>query len=169
MAKLTEENFEHESIRGAIKDWTHKEQVALGLFCAIKSICSYNGLSCAPLASIECVKKWLENPTEENMLNCKEAAADAISAAVSSYSDYAARDAVLRRYGHTKLEMENVKRYREAEAAYVAAYASKAVCNDHTNIYTAYAAYNAYIPGRLSGLQIINYINNINNLNYQGE
>ena len=45
MAKLTEENFNRENIMAATKDWSDKEQVELGLFCAELVLPHYTGLS----------------------------------------------------------------------------------------------------------------------------
>ncbi len=133
MAKLTEENFKRENIEEAIKDWTHKEQVELGLFCAELVLPYYSGLSPAPQSAINAVKKWLLDTSKSNADACDDLYVDTWAAA--AYPAHYTVAAV-----HTASNADNI---------------------DSVSSWTASAAWAAEVKvNEEEKHQIINYINN---------
>jgi hypothetical protein len=81
------------TLKDKLKDFSHLDQVKFALFCA-KQVAHLNSDPCIK-AALSAAEAWVEDPSEDNRLKCKEAAAAADAAYWTTAADaaYAAADA----------------------------------------------------------------------------
>jgi hypothetical protein len=70
------------TLQDKLKDFSHLDQVKFALFCA-KQVVHLNSDPCVK-AALSAAEAWVEDPSEDNRLKCKEAAADAWEADVAA-------------------------------------------------------------------------------------
>jgi hypothetical protein len=84
------------NLKDKLKDFSHLDQVKFALFCA-KQVAHLNSDPCVK-AALSAAEAWVEDPSEDNRLKCKEAADAAYAAyaadADAAYAAYAAYAAV---------------------------------------------------------------------------
>jgi hypothetical protein len=68
------------TLQDKLKDFPHIDQVKFALFCA-KQVAHLNSDPCIK-AALSAAEAWVEDPSEDNRLKCKEAAAATAYAAV---------------------------------------------------------------------------------------
>ena len=121
------------NLQDKLKDFSHLDQVKFSLFCA-KQVAHLSSDPCAK-AALSAAEAWVEDPSEDNRLKCKEAATDAAAWAAAyttvdaaawgtawaaayaawtadwaaAYADWAAADATRTAYYTTKANSELTK------------------------------------------------------------
>jgi hypothetical protein len=77
------------NLKDKLKDFSHLDQVKFALFCA-KQVAHLNSDPCVK-AALSAAEAWVEDPSKDNRLKCKEAADAAYAAdADAAYAAYAA-------------------------------------------------------------------------------
>jgi hypothetical protein len=79
------------TLKDKLKDFSHIDQVKFALFCA-KQVAHLSSDPCVK-AALSAAEAWVEDPSEDNRLKCKEAAAAADAVAWVADAAAAAADA----------------------------------------------------------------------------